>query len=113
MSDEYVIGEVYYQFGFAPVGDRDTNRIVLSSWRYDGVQGQPPLSKQSGIPPGFLRFSSVDGAVSASDTAKPRVLFGRAEDMRYSMFSWREFRAKVIELGDDGTDGDWPDKDDE
>lgn len=111
-DDDFVIGEVYYQIGFARVVKEGDVRIVLSAWRYDGIETRSYSSKTCDAPNHFLFFTCVTGEVDAFDPAnRNRIGIPSRAGARVSMLTWRQLRAEVVALGDDGVDGDeWHDE---
>ena len=61
----YVVGEVYYQFGFARVVEGGDPRLLVNTWRYDGVSKPACSSRECEVPHPFHGFTMVTGVVDA------------------------------------------------
>jgi hypothetical protein len=101
-SEDFVIGKVYYQVGVVPVVEGGDPTLLVSAWRYDGIEKLSCNARTCDLPYHFLRFTQVTGYDDARDPSAPRKYIPSKAQARMSMLEWSEFREYVIEAGDDG-----------
>ena len=101
-QQEYSIGQVYYQYGYATVVDGGDPHLVVSSWRYDGIEKLTCNSKACDIPYHFLKFTRVTGESDAlSASPSQRLYVASVSQARLSMLRKHEFIASLIESKND------------
>ncbi len=99
---EYSIGEVYYQYGYATVVDGGNPHLVVSSWRFDGIEKLTCNSKACDTPYHFLKFTRVTGESDAVNASPSQSLYvASVSQARLSMLTKHEFIASLIELDND------------
>ncbi|REK16522.1 MAG: hypothetical protein DWQ37_07335 [Planctomycetota bacterium] len=88
----HTVGEVYYQCGFASVVEEGPPRLVVSSWRYDGLERRSVTQPTCDEPYHYHRFTCVTGECDALHSSNPkRIYIASAHNASLSMLEKSEF----------------------